>query len=244
MTDHVKLQTKNGTLWITLNRPDCGNLITMSMIRTLTETLQSIPDDIKIVVINAEGDEFCKGRDYSEAPEDAAKGKKPSALDIRTRMTAPIIDFYSTIKSASVPTVSVVQGAAAGFGCALACACDIVIAGDRARFSLPEMHERGLPPTLAMTALLDRVNLRTLVYLVFGTEQIGAAAALSAGLVSAVEPHQTLREKAIVFAAHVCSQPGDSIRAVKDYLKLAPQMQPTGRAALGSGLYAIVAGSR
>jgi enoyl-CoA hydratase/carnithine racemase len=195
MTDHVKLQTKNGALWITLNRPDCGNLITMSMIRTLTETLQSIPDDIKIVVIDAEGDEFCKGRDYSEAPEDAAKGKKPSALDIRTRMTAPIIDFYSTIKSASVPTVSVVQGAAAGFGCALACACDIVIAGDRARFSLPEMHERGLPPTLAMTALLDRVNLRTLVYLVFGTEQIGAAAALSAGLVSAVEPHQTLREK-------------------------------------------------
>lgn len=244
MRDAIKYDQKGPVVMISLNRPDFGNRITAEMIVTLTDEVRRVPNDAKLIMIRAEGSDFCEGRDYGAAPEDARVGKKPTTLEICESMTAPIIDFYSAIKNTPVPTLSVVQGVAAGFGCALACACDIVLAGNDAKFSLPEMHERGLPPSLAMTALIDRINLRTLVYLVYATQPIDAPSALAAGLVSAIEPNHLLQQKSDTLAAHICTQPADSIRAVKNYLKLAPQMEPAGRAALGSSLYAIVAGSR
>jgi enoyl-CoA hydratase len=126
----------------------------------------------------------------------------------------------------------------------MSCACDLVLASDSARFCLPEMHERGLPPTLAMTALFDRVDRRALTYLVFASEAIGGDAARACGLASEIAPDSDLQKRAAALAAHICSQPADSIRAVKNYLSLAANSDPSGRAALGSTLYAMVAGSR
>lgn len=244
MTDVIRYEVKGPTVVISLSRPDCGNRITAGMIVTLAGMVRNVPNDAKLMMIRAEGDDFCLGRDYGNAPEDAKASRKPTALQISENMTAPIVDFYAAIKNVPVPTLSVVQGSATGFGCAMACACDIVLAADNAKFSLPEMHERGLPPSLAMTALIDRVSYRTLAYLVYGTQEIDAQTAFNAGLVSRVEPAKQLHANADAFAEHICSQPLDSIRAVKNYLRLAPPMAPDGRAALGSGLYAVVAGSR
>jgi hypothetical protein len=76
-------------LWITLNRPECGNLITTGMVNALKQALLSVSAETKLVVLAANGDDFCKGRDYSAAPEDAKNGKKPSTLEIYDRMTGP-----------------------------------------------------------------------------------------------------------------------------------------------------------
>ena len=244
MSNDIIQRQANGALWITLNRPHDGNRVTAPMISTLAQALKEVPEDVKLILIRAEGADFCKGRDYQAAPEDADRGQRPSALQIQERMTTPILDLYAAIKGAPVPTVSVVQGHAAGFGCALAGACDLVLASDTSRFSLPEMRERGLPPSLAMTALLDRVNFRTLVYLAYSTQEIDAKTALMAGLVSALHPETQIEDRAKALADAICAQPSDSIRAVKNYLKLAPDMEPRGRAALGGSLFAIVAGSR
>lgn len=244
MSNHVEVNKSSGILSIVLNRAEIGNLVSAQMIGMMTEAVKSVTDEVRLVMIRGKGADFCKGRDYGAAPEDARDGRKPSALQIQEKMTGPIIDLYLSLHGIPVPTVAVVQGVAAGFGCALSCACDIVVASDDATFSLPEMHERGLPPSLAMTALFERVNLRMLTYMVFGTQPIGAKEALAAGLVSCVGPKNSLTERADTLAGHICSLPADSVRAVKNYLKHASQMEPRGRAALGAGLYAVVAGSR
>lgn len=243
MTTDLLMRQDEATLWVTLNRPDCGNAFTMEMVEALTEALHRVPQDTKLVVLSGEGQDFCKGRDYREAPESSRGGRTPTALQIRDEMTTPILALYTAIKDLPVPTVSVVHGEAHGFGCALACACDIVLAAEGSRFRLPEM-QRGLPPTLAMTALLDRMTLRGLSYLVYSTAEINALAALAAGLVSAVYPEGALDREAKALGEGICSQPLAAVRAVKDYLRLAPHMEPRGRAHFGAGLFAAVLSSR
>ena len=238
----VTTGTSGGAFRVTLNRPDCGNLVTTGMVHTLTEVLRSVASDVKLVVISGNGAAFCKGRDYQTAPESAGK-TAPSALAIRERMTGPMMALYTALRDLPVPSLSIVQGAAYGFGCALAGACDMTIASQGARFRLPEMG-RGLPPTLAMSALWDRIAPRTIGYLVYSTTELTALDALVAGLAHSVVPDAELEKSAKTLIETVCSQPLDAIRAVKEYLKEAPAMPAAARGGYGASLFAGVLSSR
>jgi enoyl-CoA hydratase len=89
-------------------------------------------------------------------------------------------NLYGAFRNAKVPIIAVVQGRAVGLGCALAALCDITIASDRARFQLPEMSHR-IMPTIAMSALVDRVPRKAATYLVYSTQEIDAQKALTLG---------------------------------------------------------------
>lgn len=244
MNSHVKINQTENVLEIILSRPDCGNLVTMPMITQIGDALRNLPDQIGAIVLRGTGQDFCKGRDYAQAPEDADRQSSPDALQIRSKMTAPILAMYSLIREAAVPTISIVQGTATGFGCAMACACDVVLTGRSARFSLPEMRERRLPPTLAMTALYDRISHRTLTYLVFSTEELDGDTAFKAGLASMVFEDDELVRRSQEIIKTIASLPAGSVKAVKAYLKVAGAMDTRGRAELGSSLYAVVSSSR
>lgn len=240
----INVTTANGACRIELNRPDCGNLVTADMVVELTGALRSVAGDVKLIVIAGKGADFCKGRDYQSAPESAGASKAaPSALEIRERMTGPMMTLYTTLRDAPVATLSVVQGAAYGFGCALAGACDMTIAADSARFRLPEMG-RGLPPTLAMSALWDRVSPRAIGYMVYSTAELTAQDASRIDLVHAVVPDAELAARVAALVETICRQPLDAIRSVKEYLKLAPSMPATARGGLGASLFAGVLSSR
>ncbi|MGH8617825.1 MAG: enoyl-CoA hydratase/isomerase family protein [Burkholderiales bacterium] len=243
MSDGIVVRNEGSVCRIELDRADCGNLVTSAMVVTIANAFQALPAGVKVVVFSGRGNDFCKGRDYSAAPESAQGGKAPSALEIRRNMTDPIVSMYAALKECPLPTVSVVQGLAHGFGCALAGACDIVLAGNSARFRLPEMT-KGLPPTLAMTALWERISTRGLAYLVYSTAEIDAPAAQAMGLVSTVVADDALASQAAAVVEAIAQQPADAIRAVKEYLTLAPSMPAAGRAGLGAGLFAAVLSSR
>lgn len=118
-----------------------------------------------------------------------------------------------------------------------------MLAGAGSRFRFPEMN-RGLPPTLAMHAIMDRVTPRALGYLIYSTAEIDARAALGMGLASAVFPDADLDRQAETFAATVSAQPLDAVKAVKAFLKHAPLMEPGGRAGFAASLFATVLSSR
>lgn len=234
----------DGAAWrIELNRPDCGNLVTMEMVAALDEAFRTVPSGARAVVLGGRGADFCRGRDYHSAPESGGGARAPSALAVRERMTSPIIALYGTIKDVAVPTIAVVRGAAYGFGCALSGGCDILLAGTGSRFRLPEMG-RGLPPTLAMAALMDRVTSRGLPYLVYSTAEVDSRAALGMGLASAVFPDDELDGQVAKLVETIAAQPTDAVKAVKEYLRFAPHMEPRGRADFAASLFASVLSSR
>jgi len=234
---------RDGAAWrIEINRPECGNLVTPDMVAALAEGFANLPADAKVIVLRGKGADFCKGRDPAAAPEAGSGGKLPSALQIRDRVGNPVVGLYTLIKEAPVPVVAVVQGAAHGFGAALTGCCDIALAAESARFRLPEMT-KGLPPTLALAAL-DRVAAKGVGYLVYSTAEVDARTAQAMGLVSLAVPDGQLQAEAGKLVATISGQPLDAVRAVKEFLRFAPQMEPRGRADFAANLIAAVLSSR
>jgi enoyl-CoA hydratase len=244
MTQAEIVTRQEGAVYrIELNRPEIGNLVTTKMIAGLSDTVRRVSGDAKLIVISGAGADFCKGRDYQTAPESAGTGRPPTARRIIEETATPILETYGAIKESPVPTLAIVQGAAHGFGCALAGACDVVFAGEGSRFRFPEM-ERGLAPTLAMCAVMDRASPRAVSYLIYSTAEVDARTALGMGLVSAIFPDAELSRQAEAFAATVSGQPLDAVMAVKEYLKRAPLMEPRGRSDYAASLFATVLSSR
>lgn len=242
-TNHIQVHFKDDIVHVELTRPECGNLVTMEMVFALLDACSRVPKSAKILMISGQGGDFCKGRDYRSAPENAQEGKTPTALQIAETMTAPIVNLYTALKELPVPTLSVVQGEACGFGCALAVACDVVFAGRNSSFQFPEML-KGLPPTLAMSAAIDRVGPRALSYMVYSNAKISSDAAVAFGLVSAVFLDDALPHEAERFVQGIRSQPLDAVQAVKEYLRRASLMEPRGRAEFGANVFAKVMSSR
>jgi enoyl-CoA hydratase len=238
----IRIETQGGIHRITLDRPDCGNLVTSEMVQVLERAVAAIPAEAKLVVLGGAGHDFCKGRDYAKAPERADGGRAPTATAIRANMTAPITALYGALHRVPVPTLALVQGVAQGFGCALAGSCDLVVASEDATFRLPEMSG-GLPPTLAMTALWPR-SLASLPYLVYTGATLNAERAREIGLVDEIQPRGGLVARGEAIAALISAQPLDAITAVKEYLLSAREAGAGARAALGASLFAGVLSSR
>jgi enoyl-CoA hydratase len=222
---------------ITIDRPAEGNMLNLDMLRALAGAFRNAgQSDVKVIALRAIGDDFCRGRD--------PKGGKPSptALDLRSNTIGPIMEVYDAIASAPVPVVGAVQGAALGFGCALATACDITIAADNSRFSLPEM-EKNFPPTLAMSAMMARVPRKALTWMVYSTGEIDARTALQLGIVSHVVPKAALAAETGKLITGLVARSREVLIGVKDYIRVGPSMDPRGAADYASTLLAAVMSS-
>jgi enoyl-CoA hydratase/carnithine racemase len=124
----------------------------------------------------------------------------------------------------------VVRGRAEGYGLGLLAAADVVLAGEAAMFSIPEML-RQIPPTLVMTALLGRAPAKLVAHLVLSQEPIGAAEARSLGLVSKVVTDAELEGEMAALTDRILGYRADSVRAIKEHLRFA---EGRDRAAVGS----------
>jgi enoyl-CoA hydratase/carnithine racemase len=230
MSEHIRMAHDGAVAAITIDRAAEGNVLTTEMLRALTATIRTAAaTDAKVITLRTAGADFCRGRDPKGGPAN------PTALVMRDQVLQPILDVYAALNEAPQPVVCAVQGAALGFGCALATACDVTIAADNATFKLPEMSH-NLPPTLAISALMPKVPRKAIAYMVYAMPQIDAATALQIGIVSAVVPLARLDAAMAETLATMTSRSQAALVAVKDYLRAAPAMEPRGAAAYGAAL--------
>nr|WP_255520181.1 enoyl-CoA hydratase/isomerase family protein [Ramlibacter aurantiacus] len=224
-----------------LSMPETGNRIPQSSVVKLAEVLRQLAADpaLKAVVLSAEGDHFCQGREQGPVTASA----KPTPLELRTRMMDPIVAVYAAFREVQVPIVALVQGEAHGFGAALAGSADLTIAADNARFSFPELKS-DMPPTLAMATVLDRVPQKALAWLVYTNEVIGAAEARQLGLVSQVVATGELEQAGQALLAKLRERSRPALAGVKQYLARARLQSFDDAADTGRNLLALVLASR
>lgn len=167
-------------LTITLNRPEKYNSFTEPMALKLQEELQEAEDDeIRCVILKANGKAFCAGQDLLEVVERAKDSSYELADTVRTTYN-PII---RAIRKLEKPVVCAVQGMAAGAGANIAFACDIVVAANGAQF-VQAFSKIGLIPDSGGTWFLPRLAgfARTnAMYLM--DEKISAEQAFELGLI-------------------------------------------------------------
>lgn len=227
------------TATVTLARPETGNKLSAEEVRALGRTIRSLGsrEDVKVVVIRALGNDFCLGR--APAPAGAAPR---TAVAIRKGVAEPILDFYADIRATPVPVLAVVQGEARGFGCAMVGQCDLVVATEDARFSMPEM-DVNLPPTLAISAVLGKIPPKRLLHMVYTRSPIGAAEALALGLISETAPRDHLDAAAAATLGHLTDRSRDAVCAVKEYLNTAAHLDPAAAARYAGSLISVVLAS-
>ena len=241
MDDVLQLEQDGAIARITIDRPDKGNMLTLEMLDYVSALIidAGCDPDIKAISISSVGDDFCLGRDPASAPEHTPK----NGIEMREALTAPILGFYDAVRGADIPVVATVQGRAAGFGCAAAALCDITIAADDTRFSLPEM-KHDLPPTAAMSAHLDRSMPKSVAWMVYSTDEIDAQTARAAGFVSHIVPAADLYTRADEILATLASRNRISLATCKTYLANARLMETPQASDYAANMLALVMASK
>lgn len=187
VTSDLLVTREDGVLRLVLNRPTTLNAASPEMVEGLAVTLEeAVSDDtVRAVLLTGAGRAFCSGADL--AGLDPARVADGTAMVLANRA-------IRAITSIDKPVLAAVTGAAAGFGCALALACDVVVAHPSASFSLT-FTRLGLMPdgatTATVAASVGRVRAMRMALL---AEKLDAADAYVHGLVSHVTTEETYDE--------------------------------------------------
>jgi enoyl-CoA hydratase/carnithine racemase len=234
VSEEILEQCDGNILTITLNRPNEGNGLTDPLIAELTSLLQGASARARLVVLKANGADFCVGR---VAPRGAA-APKLEALAVR-RNRDVVFNCYNAFRESAVPVIASVQGRALGFGCAIAACADITIAADNATFQMPEFGE-NIMPTIAISALLGKVTQKRLMYIAYSTIAMSAERAERMGFVSEVAPANLLDETIGRLCMTIAKAPLPAILAIKEYARVAPSMDIRGAVEYARSLHAVI----
>lgn len=226
MADIVELRREKGFLDIVLTDPDGGNLISNAEGDRIVTALADL-DGVQLVRIRSTGKAFCLGR-VSPTPKPGTPGITGQFL--KSVVAEPAIRVYLALSAAPVPVLCVVRGAAEGYGFGLVASSDIALVGSDACFSITEMA-RNIPPTLVMTALLDRAPAKLVAHLVLSQEKLDAARAAELGLVSKVVDDAALDAEMEALTETILTYRLEVVRAIKEYLRFS---EGRDRAAAGS----------
>jgi len=207
LDDSLLVERDGGVLRLTLNRPDRLNALTGPMHAALMAALHQAQDAaVRAVLLTGAGRGFCAGQDLTEVTPDHDLG---ATLEQRFN---PLI---RALRELPKPVVCAVHGVAAGAGANLALACDIVVAGQSARF-IQAFVRIGLIPDAGGTWMLPRLvgDARARAMAMLG-EPVGAAQAEAWGLIWRVLPDETLLETAAGIAATLAGLPTEAMRLMK-----------------------------
>ncbi|MFC1976821.1 enoyl-CoA hydratase/isomerase family protein [Chloroflexota bacterium] len=211
----IQFDIRDNVACITLNRPEAANSINQDMAIALMRAAMQCSEDpaIRAVIITGTGSMFCSGGDLKEF---AAQGERLPYYMKET--TAYLHAAISHLTRMVPPVVAAVNGAAAGAGMSLACACDIVVAAESARFTMGYTRA-GLSPDGSSTYFLPRiVGLRRALELTLTNRVLSAQEALEWGIVTRVVPDVEVLAQAQAIAVQLAAGPTKALGASKRLL--------------------------
>jgi len=197
---------------ITLNRPDVMNALSSQMRAELLDAVRRAGKSARVLVLTGAGRAFCSGQDLGDRARIAS-------IDLERTLRDEYEPLLRAIYDCPVPTISAVNGPAAGAGANLALAADVVIASQSASF-IQAFTRIGLIPDAGGTYWLPR--------------QIGAARAMGAALFADKISAQQAADWGMIYevvaddaftahwqarAAHLASGPTAAYRGVKTAIR-------------------------
>jgi enoyl-CoA hydratase/carnithine racemase len=181
VTDKVLVDVRDGAAWITINRPERRNALDAEANTMLYDALRAADADprVKAVILTGAGDQaFCAGADVTGVGGVSTTGGRASF--------GGLTGVGGAWHRPAKPTMAVVRGWAVGGGFELAAACDIVLAADNARFSLPEAAMGVLGDSLVVHRAVRHLPHHVAMDLILTGRVMDAAEATALGFVSAM----------------------------------------------------------
>ena len=208
----LKYTVDAGIATIALNRPDVYNALNDEITFELQDALKASAKDetVRVLVLTGEGKAFCSGQDLK-----ASAGQKRSFLDSLHKRYNPII---RAMREMPKPILCRLNGVAAGAGCSLALACDMIIASEDATL-IEVFINIGLVPDSGSAYFLPRLvgSAKAFELCAMGNK-VKAAEALKIGLVSRVVPTDQLDAAVTEYTDYFSKAPTKAIGIIKKML--------------------------
>jgi len=186
-------------LYVSLNRPEKRNAMNLQMFDDLEQCMTEVAakNDVEAVIIRGEGKAFSSGTDLTELGELVRQGG--DVRDFRASLRK-LQKAFSEIEYLEKPVIAAIHGYALGGAFELILACDLRVASEEARFSIPEVT-LGIIPDLGGSHRLSRiVGTGRAKELILTGKMISALEAERIGLINKVVPVEQLRDTARAWA--------------------------------------------
>jgi enoyl-CoA hydratase/carnithine racemase len=212
MTEHIRIDTADGILTLTLARPDKKNALTNAMYGALTDALQAAETDpaARVIVIRGEGDMFTAGNDVGEFAAMATGALKGERHVSR---------FIEAIARASRPLVAAVQGRAVGIGTTMLLHCDFVVLTEDAQLSTPFVNLALVPEAASSLLMPLRIGYARAYEMFALGDTVDANTALALGLANRVVPLARLQDEANAVARRLARLPVGALAATKRLMR-------------------------
>lgn len=209
----LRYSNRSGVGVITLNRPEVMNALNTQMRAEILHAVKEAPGTgARALVLTGKGRAFCSGQDLGDRANAANLNLERTLRDEYEPMLRAIFDC-------PIPTISAVNGAAAGAGANLALAADIVIASEAASF-LQAFTRIGLIPDAGGTYWLPRqMGLARAMGAALFAEPIPARKAAEWGMIWEAVPAEAFEDHWWARASHLATGPTEAYRGVKETLR-------------------------
>lgn len=208
----LELRKQKHIAYLTLARPDQGNLINERMLYDLEAACEDLADDeeTRVAILSAQGQAFCLGWEAGDAM---------ALQDIRK-----VAGGFNRLARLPQPVIAAVNGDALSAGLELALACDLRIASEGARFGLPEVS-MGLIPLAGGSQRLPRLigRAKALEMLLTG-ETLDAQAALQVGLINRMATRSELMAETETLAMRIAERGPLALRFAKEAIQKGMEM--------------------
>jgi enoyl-CoA hydratase len=183
---------------VTLNRPEALNALDKATMEQLVAAVTAMDADpgVGAVVITGSSKAFAAGADIKEI----------ASQDDMEMYAADWFRGWEDFTRLRIPVIAAVAGFALGGGCELAMMCDLIIAGDNAKFGQPEINLGVLPGMGGSQRLTRAVGKAKAMDMILTGRFIGAEEAERSGLVARVVPAEDVVEEALKAAEVIASK--------------------------------------
>jgi len=211
MTTQIVTEVADRILRIAINRPERKNALSVDMYRALVAALESAAADpaIRVVLLYGHPQVFTSGNDLADFMD-------PSVAFDEDR---PVLQFLRAISTAPKPIVAAVTGPAIGIGTTMLLHCDLVYAGETARFQLPFVNLALVPEAASSHLLPLTIGYQRAAELLLLGEPFSAAKAREYGIVTEVVGDAQTLETAAAAATKLAAKPPAAVRLTKMLLK-------------------------
>jgi enoyl-CoA hydratase/carnithine racemase len=230
MSEHVRVERDGPVLAVTLARPERRNAITVAMYAALADAVEQAASDqsVRLIAFRGEGRDFAAGNDLADFLEAVPRDREEIA----------VWRFLRALAACETPLIAAVHGNCVGIGTTMLLHCDLVVAEEGTRFSLPFV-DLALVPEAASSLLLPRLAGRRLAarYLLLG-DPFGVDEALSIGLVSHRAAAGGLDSALGQIIGQLVAKPADALRATQRLLRHGARDEILERMRVESGVFA------
>lgn len=206
---HVQIQ-ENGVAIVRIDRPEARNALNTRVRQQLAEHFRALASDSRVRAIVLTGGESC-----FVAGADIREFAQATPIEMYLRHTEYL---WEAISRCPKPVIAAVNGFALGGGCELAMHCDLIVAGESARFGQPEVKPGLMPGAGGTQRLIRAVGKFHAMRIALTGCLVKAPEALAIGMVSEVVSDDRTLSRALELASEIAALSPLAVAQIKEVL--------------------------